>query len=154
MRLPESRKKTAKCLKGIALVKAFRGSMSFIVGASIVSVSKSSDPFGWTRHASVAQLKSVPFFDTVINWVTSFTKDQILAVGLLAFALGLLRWIEAASIWKKKRWGAKLAIVTGALYIPFEINQLFLNFSWLMAVILMINLIIITYLIHVLNIAR
>ena len=154
IQFPKDSKRAAKGLKPIALVKAFRGTMSFGIGISIVLSSKSADPFSWAEHSSIVQLKAIPLFDAAIKWITSFSKDQILTLGFLAFGLGLIRWTEAAGIWNNKRWGANLAVMTGAVYMPFEIKELVLSFSWLMTLVLIINTLIVAYLIYVLRITN
>ena len=143
-----------KSLKTIACVKALRGSMAFAVGGSLVSAPPNLGALTWANHPVLAKLSSSPFFQTIINWMTSFSKEQVLAIGLLAFALGILRWIEAVGIWSNQSWAQRLAILTGAIYIPFEINELLYRFSWSMLLILTINLLIVTYLLYVLHIKR
>jgi uncharacterized membrane protein (DUF2068 family) len=44
---------------------------------------------------------------------------------LVAFLYASLRLAEAIGIWLNKSWGEWLAALSGALYIPFELNHLF-----------------------------
>ena len=142
----------AKGLKAVACLKALRGSMAFAFGASIISLPINKTTFLWNDHPAVTELTTL--FETRSNWITHFTDEQIAALSLLAFALGILRWVEAAGIWYNKNWAEWLAVSTGAIYIPFEINQLFQNFSLLVLIILIVNLTVVAYLLFVLKLKR
>ncbi|QWE28714.1 DUF2127 domain-containing protein [Polynucleobacter sp. AM-7D1] len=47
-----------------------------------------------------------------------------------------------------------MAVFSGFIYIPFEINELIHRFSWLMVLVLIINTIIVMYLMYVLHSKR
>lgn len=141
----------SKSLKAIACIKAFRGSMAFAVGASIFSIPQNSTLLPWSDYLAPGRLRSYPVIETLINWVGSLSKEQLFAMGLLALALGMLRWTEAVGIWANKSWGHWLAISTGAVYIPFEINQLYYSFAWVTLCILVVNTLIVAYLLIILK---
>lgn len=144
----------AKTLKTIASLKAIRGSMAFTIGASLIWAPSTKDQFIWEDYPALVKLQSSTLFQTTINWIADFSNDQIVSISLLAFTLGTLRWAEAIGIWRDKSWAEWLAILTGVIYIPFEINELLFRFTWLMLVILFINILIVTYLMWVLHLKR
>ncbi len=144
----------AKTLKTIASLKAIRGSMAFTIGAGLIWAPTTKDQFIWEDYPALVELQSSSAFKTAINWIISFTNEQIIAIGILAFSLGILRWVEAVGIWINKSWAEWLAILTGVIYIPFEINELLFRFTWLMLLILFMNILIVTYLMWVLHLKR
>lgn len=141
----------SKSLKTIACLKVLRGSIAITIGVSLFLVYRRSEAFSWIDHPILGGIASNdPFLQMVFAWLGSFNQAQILSIAVLACLMGALRWIEAGGIWFNQSWAQWLAVFSGFIYIPFEINELIHRFSWLMIVILFINTLIVAYLLYVL----
>ena len=140
-----------KSLKTIACLKVLRGSIAITIGVSLFLVYRRSEAFSWLDHPILGGIASNdPFLQMVFAWLGSFNQAQILSIAVLACLMGALRWVEAGGIWFNQSWAQWLAVFSGFIYIPFEINELIHRFSWLMIVILFINTLIVAYLLYVL----
>jgi uncharacterized membrane protein (DUF2068 family) len=140
----------SKSLKTIACLKVLRGSIAITIGVSLFLVYRRSEAFSWLDHPILGGIASNdPFLQMVFAWLGSFNQAQILSIAVLACLMGALRWIEAGGIWFNQSWAQWLAVFSGFIYIPFEINELIHRFSWLMIVILFINTLIVAYLLYV-----
>ena len=141
----------SKSLKTIACLKVLRGSIAITIGVSLFLVYRRSEAFSWLDHPILGGIASNdPFLQMVFAWLGSFNQAQILSIAVLACLMGALRWVEAGGIWFNQSWAQWLAVFSGFIYIPFEINELIHRFSWLMIVILFINTLIVAYLLYVL----
>ena len=141
----------SKSLKTIACLKVLRGSIAITIGVTLFLVYRRSEAFSWIDHPILAGIASNdPFLQMVFAWLGSFNQAQILSIAVLACLMGALRWVEAGGIWFNQSWAQWLAVFSGFIYIPFEINELIHRFSWLMVVILFINTLIVAYLLYVL----
>lgn len=141
----------SKSLKTIACLKVLRGSIAITIGVSLFLVYRRSEAFSWIDHPILGGIASNdPFLQMVFAWLGSFNQAQILSIAVLAYLMGALRWVEAGGIWFNQSWAQWLAVFSGFIYIPFEINELIHRFSWLMIVILFINTLIVAYLLYVL----
>lgn len=141
----------SKSLKTIACLKVLRGSIAITIGVSLFLVYRRSEAFSWIDHPILGGIASNdPFLQMVFAWLGSFNQAQILSITVLACLMGALRWVEAGGIWFNQSWAQWLAVFSGFIYIPFEINELIHRFSWLMIVILFINTLIVAYLLYVL----
>jgi hypothetical protein len=141
----------SKSLKTIACLKVLRGSIAITIGVSLFLVYRRSEAFSWIDHPILGGIASNdPFLQMVFAWLGSFNQAQILSIAALACLMGALRWVEAGGIWFNQSWAQWLAVFSGFIYIPFEINELIHRFSWLMIVILFINTLIVAYLLYVL----
>ena len=141
----------SKSLKTIACLKILRGVIAITIGVSLFLVYRNSEAFSWINHPGLGSLASQdPFLQVLFFWLGSFNQEQILSIAILASAMGVLRWVEAGGIWLNKSWAQWLAVFSGFIYIPFEINELIHRFSWLMVLILLINTVIVTYLLYIL----
>jgi uncharacterized membrane protein (DUF2068 family) len=72
-----------------------------------------------------------------------------LAAGSLAYAV--LRFAEAYGLWHGRRWAEWLGAASGAIYVPFEVVELFEKTTVLRAGWLLLNLLIVGYLLKVLR---
>jgi uncharacterized membrane protein (DUF2068 family) len=141
----------SKSLKTIACLKILRGSIAITIGVSLFLVYRRSEAFSWLDHPILGGIASNdPFLQMVFAWLGSFNQAQILSIAVLACLMGALRWVEAGGIWFYQSWAQWLAVFSGFIYIPFEVNELIHRFSWLMVVILFINTLIVAYLLYVL----
>jgi len=50
---------------------------------------------------------------------------------ILAAAYALVRVVEGYGLWRHRRWAEWLAAVSGGIYIPFELYELFKGAAWL-----------------------
>ena len=145
----------SKSLKTIACLKVLRGSIAITIGVSLFLVYRRSEAFSWLDHPILGGIASNdPFLQMVFAWLGSFNQAQILSIALLACLMGALRWVEAGGIWFNQSWAQWLAVFSGFIYIPFEINELIHRFSWLMVLVFIINTIIVTYLLYILHTKR
>lgn len=145
----------SKSLKTIACLKIFRGSIAITIGVSLFLVYRSSEAFSWIDHPVLGGIASNdPFLQMLFVWLGSFKQEQILSIAILASLMGILRWVEAGGIWLNKSWAQWLAVFSGFIYIPFEVNELIHQFSWLIVAILFVNTLIVAYLLYVLHSKR
>ena len=63
----------------------------------------------------------------------------------IAIAYATLRFLEGYGLWKQRAWAEWLAIVSGCLYIPFEIEKVVRRPNQLHWVILGINVVVVLY---------
>lgn len=145
----------SKSLKTIACLKILRGSIAIAIGVSLFLVYRRSEAFSWADHPMLGSIASNdPFLQMLFAWLGSFNQAQLFSIAILASLMGVLRWVEAGGIWFNRSWAQWLAVVSGFIYIPFEVNELIYRFSWLMVAVLFINTLIVSYLLYVLYAKR
>jgi uncharacterized membrane protein (DUF2068 family) len=72
------------------------------------------------------------------------TRLVLVAVGGLLYAL--LRFVEAYGLWFEKRWGWMLGIASAALYLPLEIREMVMRFTWTSVALFAVNMAIVALL--------
>lgn len=68
---------------------------------------------------------------------------------LFAALYSAIRFVEAYGLWREKVWAEWLAILSGAIYLPFEFMKMAEGFAWWKAAITLLNILIVGYLIFV-----
>ena len=70
------------------------------------------------------------------------------SVILVACVYSALRFTEALGLWRARPWAEWVALVSGAMYIPFEVLKLAHRVSWFHVSILLINLAVVAYMFY------
>jgi uncharacterized membrane protein (DUF2068 family) len=80
-----------------------------------------------------------------LDWADAVTDTKLLVIAIIAMVYSLLRFFEAYGLWRERAWAEWLALVSGALYVPFELWDLVHKPTWIRAAILLVNLIVVAY---------
>ncbi len=73
------------------------------------------------------------------------SSASLRAIFGIAIVYAALRFLEGYGLWKQRAWAEWLAIVSGCVYIPFEIEKLVRRPNELHWIILLINIIVVLY---------
>lgn len=85
----------------------------------------------------------------VLDRADQVTDRQLMTVAIGFFAYSTLRFIEAYGLWRTRIWAEWLAILSGLVYLPFEINELLRRatpFKW---ALLLLNIVMVSYVAYV-----
>ena len=74
------------------------------------------------------------------------THLLLTAAGGAIYSLG--RFIEAYGLWYAKRWAQWFAAVSGGIYVPFELFELYERVTWLSLGALTLNLAIVAFMLY------
>ena len=73
---------------------------------------------------------------------------KLLALAGFALAYAVIRLAEAYGLWFDRRWAQWLGAVSGGIYLPIEIYELFQHASWVKLIVLLANLGIVIFLVQ------
>ena len=62
-----------------------------------------------------------------------------------AFIYSAARFIESYGLWRQRVWGEWMAIISGAIYLPFELYKLIQHPNWIHWTILLVNIAVVLY---------
>jgi len=137
-----------KGLRTVAIVEALKGALALVAAYVLISLIRRDVDF-----ESAAE--SVLFFfhidpdrrlsQAFLNAADKMSDVNIMLIGGLALAYATLRFLEGYGLWKQRVWAEWLAIISGCVYLPFEVYKLIRHpnaFHW---VILAINIVVVLY---------
>lgn len=78
----------------------------------------------------------------------SLNNASMWTVILVACVYSALRFAEALGLWRARPWAEWIALVSGALYLPFEVYKLAHGVTVFHASILLINLAVVAYMFY------
>lgn len=85
------------------------------------------------------------FAQVFLNWADTLTTSKLWMVVGVAFGYSTLRFAEAFGLWYAKGWAEWLAMLSGAVYLPFEVFSMVRHPRMLSLAVLLINIAIVLY---------
>lgn len=135
-----------KGLRLIAIFEAIKGFFGLLlaIGAMILS----QHDLQQLAQDAVDALRLDPaahYTSRFIQEASLVTARDLWWVALAALAYSLFRFAEAYGLWRERTWAEWLAVVSGSLYIPFEIASLFHRATLFRFTVLAINVLVVLY---------
>ena len=141
----------AKTVRAVALFEGAKGALVFAAGFSTLSLihhdaQRLAEQLVAHLHLNPASRYPRIFLDAAAD----LTDARLWLLAALAGTYALVRFVEAYGLWRERRWAEWLAAVSGAIYIPFELYELFKGFNWLSLGALLANIFIVGIMINAL----
>jgi uncharacterized membrane protein (DUF2068 family) len=141
---PKERHWTIHLISGWKIIK---GIILIIVGIKLLSL-LNRDVAEWfadfiARHNIDAENKYV---HSLMEKLSGITNNQIMLFSVGSFLYAGLDFTEGIGLWFEKRWAEILTAVATALFVPFELYEIYERFTFVRVLILVVNLFVIWYL--------
>jgi len=135
-------------LRTVALFEALKGVLALLVALAFIHMIHRDVDFGdvaerilrflhFGLHHRLAQL--------FLNAAGKLSDAHIATVLGIAIAYATLRFAEGYGLWKQRAWAEWLAIISGCIYIPFEVERLVRHPNWVHWIVLLINILVVLY---------
>lgn len=135
-----------KVLRAVASLELAKGLIVLAAGMSILLIvhRDTGDVADWCLR--VLHISPDHHFAQVfLNWADTLTEEKLLAVAGVATVYAILRFVEAYGLWNAKAWAEWIALISGGLYLPFEVYKLFHQVSLFHAGVLLVNVAVVVY---------
>jgi uncharacterized membrane protein (DUF2068 family) len=144
--LPDKQHREVYALRSVAAFEAVKGILVLAVGFGV-----------WHyRHRDIDDIvdRLVAFFhlnpeghlSNVFSKAAShMTEKTLVFVALGAVVYSIIRFAEAYGLWRARAWAEWFALISGTIYVPFEIHALMHHPNLIKWGILLINILIVLY---------
>jgi uncharacterized membrane protein (DUF2068 family) len=129
-------------VKGVMVLAGAVGALHMLQGDTRVLAERIAHTFQLDPTARIPRL--------ILERIAGITRTDIWLIGLGAIAYAAVRLIEAYGLWKGRAWAEWLAVVSGGLYLPIEIQTLIHRPTWIKFSILVLNILVVVYLAYTL----
>ena len=150
--VPHGHDHNLQALRAIASFELAKGLLVLAAAAVVVFV-VGRDP--WDFADGILRLLHISpdhhFAQLFLNWADTLTGAKLWMVAAAGSAYALLRFVEAYGLWYARTWAEWVALVSGSLYVPFEVYKLIHRQSMVHISILVINVIIVLYMAYLLK---
>ena len=73
---------------------------------------------------------------------------HLLMLASVALVYSLVRFVEGYGLWRDRRWAEWFGAISGAVYLPTEIYELWEKITWLRVTVLLVNCVVVFYLVQ------
>lgn len=139
-------------IRAVALFEAAKGGLVLAAGLGALSLIHHD-----VRHVAEQLLSHLhlnpakPYPRIFIDAAARLTDARLWLLAGLAALYALVRLVEAYGLWHERRWAEWFAVVSGAIYLPFEIYECIHAPTWLSAAALFVNALVVASMIHALR---
>ena len=132
------------------MFEALKGALVFSAGFGLLSLVHRDLQAMAERLVRHSHLNPAHHYPRIFIQAASHTNDARLRhLAALAFLYAAVRFVEAYGLWRMRVWAEWFAIISGSVYLPVEIYEIFRRATWIRGLILLTNLLIVAYLLEV-----
>jgi uncharacterized membrane protein (DUF2068 family) len=139
-------------IRSVALFEAAKGVLVLITGLGLATALHHG--FEHTAEQLVHHLHLNParhYPQIFIQAAAHLSNMHLWALALGAGSYSALRLAEAYGLWKERAWAEWLAAVSGGVYVPFEIYELFRGITPLRVATFVVNLAVVAIMVYALR---
>jgi uncharacterized membrane protein (DUF2068 family) len=138
-------------LRGVAIFEAGKGLIGLAVGVWLITLRHKDLETVATHllrflHKVLHLSPDGHLARSIMRGASHVNHQNLHIVTILAFAYVAVRFVEAGGLWLEKEWAEWFALISGALYMPYEIYELAIHATLIKWGILLINALIVAYL--------
>ena len=149
MSLPDRKSGTdpdSAALRAVALFEAAKGTLVLMAGFGIFRLMHRDAEHAavlLSRHLHLNPAKGHARIFLEVLYNLSNTRLWLFAA--LAATYSCVRFIEAYGLWHNRAWAKWFAALSGAIYVPFELYELYLGLSGIKVAALVLNAAVVAY---------
>lgn len=136
-------------LRTVAVFEAFKGLLVILLLIALLAVHNRIEDYaedlvyhlhiGFDRHFTKSLLRAASRLNDSRPWT--------LAIAAAVYAT--VRFIEAWGLWNRRVWAEWFALLSGALYLPWEMSKVAERASWTHIFLLATNIAVVVYMLHI-----
>ncbi|HSN22186.1 MAG TPA: DUF2127 domain-containing protein [Usitatibacter sp.] len=139
----------------MALLEATKGALVLLAGFGLLSlVHKDVQHVAEVivRHLHLNPAKHYP--QIFLHAAARVTDHGLWLLAAGAAGYCTVRFIEAYGLWRQRGWAEGFAALSGAIYLPFEIQRLLRGEGWVAATAFAINVAVVAFMLYALRMRR
>lgn len=135
-----------KVLRAVASLELAKGLVVLAAGCSILLfLHKDTYEVAWNLLHLLHISPDHRLAHLFLRWADTLTDRKLWAVSGVAVAYSALRFAESYGLWTARAWAEWIALISAALYVPFEMRELLHRISLFHISLLAINVAIVAY---------
>jgi uncharacterized membrane protein (DUF2068 family) len=144
------RNRRRAALRAVASLELAKGLVVLLLGFGAVSLVHKD---AWDAAEAVLRFLHVNpdhhhYAQVFLNLADNLTDKKLWALAAGAAAYSVVRFVEAYGLWLERTWAEWFALVSGALYVPFELYEVVRRTTPIHVAVLLINLGIVLYMLY------
>jgi uncharacterized membrane protein (DUF2068 family) len=135
-------------VRAVALLEAGKGLLALLAGSGLLllwnaDLQTVGNELLRHLHLNPGRMHGHVLWEAMTS--TSHGPLHLIALGVLCYSM--LRFVEAGGLWQDRRWAEWLGVLSGGIYVPFEVRELLRHPGLLSVSLLTLNVLIVGYLV-------
>ncbi len=146
--LAQRRPATRAAERGVATLEFLKGFAVLLIGAGFATMLHREHDIEEIAHTLlyVLHIQHHQHLSDIFMRAADRVEDvNLLLVAIAAGVYVVLRFIEAYGLWVGRAWAEWLALISGAIYLPLEVVELFRRATPIRFGIFILNILIVAY---------
>ena len=136
-------------LRAVAVFEAIKGALVILAGLGVLALIHRDVQALAENLIDFLRLNPERHYPHIfIEAAGRLTDARLRFLALAAFAYSTIRFAEAYGLWHKRAWAEWFAIISGSLYLPFEVYELLRHQTVFKGLVLLTNLAVVCYMIY------
>jgi uncharacterized membrane protein (DUF2068 family) len=150
-RLPQAvdQRASAAGLRVVAGFEACKGVIVLILTTAVILVHNRIEDYAEDLLYHLHVDFDHRFAHVVLDAASKVSDARMLTVGFAAALYSTVRFIEAWGLWNRRVWAEWFALLSGTLYLPWEILKVAERATWEHIVVLAVNVVIVLYMLEI-----
>ena len=138
-------------IRAIAVFEAIKGALVLAAGFGLLRLLHKDAHRIACEFISRVHLSPVQKYPKIfIDLADHITDGKLWFFAGLALIYSTFRFVEGYGLWRQKVWAEWLAVVSGAIYLPIEIYEVFIKVSFVRVFALVANIVVVAVVAYVL----
>lgn len=131
-------------VRSVALFEAAKGTLILLTGCGALSLIHHDAQLFAEQLVGHLHLNPAKHYPRIfIDMAAHLSDTRLSLMAAFAASYGLVRFAEAYGLWHGRRWAEWFAVISGCIYVPFELYELSQGINWLSLGALAVNVLIV-----------
>jgi uncharacterized membrane protein (DUF2068 family) len=136
-------------LRVVAGFEALKGLLVVVLAAALIAVHNHIEDYAEDLLYHLHIDFDHRFAQAFLEAASRVSATKMITVGLAAASYATVRFVEAWGLWHRRVWAEWFALLSGALYLPFELLKVVERATWEHIAILAVNVVIVLYMLEI-----
>jgi uncharacterized membrane protein (DUF2068 family) len=140
---------SAAGLRTVASFEALKGAVVLLLMLLLLGVHHHVDDIAENLLSQLHIDPDLRISQAFLSAAYRLSDMRLLTITGAAMAYSTVRFVEAWGLWNRRVWAEWFALLSGALYLPWEILKVAQKSNWLHIGILAINVLVVLYMLYI-----
>jgi uncharacterized membrane protein (DUF2068 family) len=127
--------------KGVLVLAAASGLLTLLHNDTVDEIAHLVDRLHFHSEGHVSQI--------LLRAASNITDAKLWAIAAAAVIYSIVRFVEGYGLWHQRIWAEWFAVLSGAMYLPWELYENLAHFSSTSLIVFVCNLAIVIYILYV-----
>lgn len=136
-------------LRAVATFEALKGLGVLLIGITVLSIHQRAEDLAESLLFHLHIEPDRRMAQVVLNAATRLSDARLWTIAAAMLTYCSVRFVEAWGLWNRRVWAEWFALLSGAMYLPWEILKFAERSDWERITVLIVNVIVLLYMLEI-----